>query len=343
MRITELLNKSNPSEFDFKILMREYYEAWKHKHSEETEYQILLENLKNREGKRPVTKWFDYKNLDENLKEGILRFDCDSWNGTCELTDEIYEILWGYKRGGDTMNSFATTLIIYSKFKDKDIKSCRDCKEKYDTDETFREDIEKTFGCYAEAVSSMGNFVLVPNRFNGFRGKSRFLQDYWDKSLYYLQQTAQDSHWLFSLPFNKYVNYFFLWDYVLCTDNSSDYKVKRMFSDDFQSVNSTPLDNYERYTPEEKEISIFLKNAQWAIKRRGIFMTTMLKLGVNDNGKYKEQYGILQDKIFTSEKCYNGYQDIFDSIKNMKEYKAWPQQIKDILTKAQEDIKKVDL
>lgn len=231
MRITDLLNESNPNEFDFKELMGEYYEAWKDKHSEEPEYQILLEKLKNSEEKRPVEKWFDYKTLDENLKKGIFRFDCDSWNGTCELTDEIYETLWEYKRGGDTMNSFATTLIIYSKLEYEDSKSCKSCKEKYETDKTYREDIEKTFGCYAKAVSSMGNFVLVPNRFNGFRGKSRFLQDYWDKSLYYLQQAAKDDHWLFSLSFNKYINYFFLWDYVDGSDDSSDYKVKRMFSD----------------------------------------------------------------------------------------------------------------
>lgn len=336
-RVIEFLNKSNPYEFDFKDLMREYYEAWKHKHSKEKEYQNLLENLKNKEEKSLVAKWFDYRTLDEKLKDGILRFDCDSWNGTCELTDEIYETLWGCKRGGDTMNSFATTLKIYTDL------SCIKSKEKYDTDKAFRDDLEKTFGCYAEAVSCIGNFVLVPNRFNGFRGKSSFLQDYWDKSLYYLQQTAKDNHWLFSLTFNKYVNYFFLWDYVICTDSNSDYKVKRMFSVNFQSANSKILDNYNRETPEKEEILIFLKNAQWAIKRRGIFMTAMLKLRVADNEKYKEQYKLLQDKIFASEKCYNGYQDVFKSIKNMEEYKAWPQPLKDILTKAQEEMEKVDI
>lgn len=327
--IIDFLGDDNPCDYDFKDLMKEYYNYYKNNHLNENEYVDMLYELEKMEGKCPVDKWFDYKTLDENIDKKIRRFDCDSWNDTCELTSQIYNKLWNCLRGGDTMNSFATILNTYTGF-----KSFRESKEKYDNGE-----LEKVFGRYALSISTIGNFGLVPYGFNRYRGKSNFLEDYWDKSLYYLQQTAKDAQWLSVGQFPKYINYLFLWDYVVKSNKDNDYFVKDIFSNEFISSHCDTLNNYNKRTTSKDGIKILIKNAQWAIKRRGIFMTAMLRILCEHGDDGKTFYKKLQDEIFSSGNCYNGYQEVFKRIEGIEGYESFNA----IISKAQEDINNVKI
>ena len=306
------LKMPEPEKFDFKDLMKEYYEYYADKHMDDTAYLNLLDKLPVMADNDAVEKWFQYKTLDENLSKGKL-FDCDSSNGTCHLSEQIYKVLWGYgvveafhsiSFGGDTMNSFATILDDFA-----DAHSLRECREKYNSNPNYKKLIDDIFGSYAAATGRIGNFVLVPKGYNKSRN-NRF-KDFWDRSLAFLQST--DNQYLLEGEFTKYINYFFLWDYVYLRDEAN-YGVRSMQSKAFTETRgySGPSPELNSIMPSEDEIPVFLGNAISAINRRGIFMTAMLRLA----SELPEAYKRLRDKVYISAKPYSGYGAVIEAIRD---------------------------
>lgn len=309
--IGAFLQKPKPEKFDFKDLMREYYEYYTYLHEGDDAYSALLDSLKGMENSSPSVKWYKYKTLDKAInKKG--RFDCDNWNDTCELTKQIYKSLWGWEKngggfgtakgfdpialGGDSMNSVATTLNAYVKYAESE-----GCKK----------EIDKIFSNYMWATGCIGNFVLVPAHYNGYRGLDNCINDYWDLSLYELKRLAGPGKWLSAGLFARYVNYFFLWDYVACDEKKSKYYVKSLLLNEFRNSNeyNSSYMVSDRAMPRKEEIPIFLKNATWAIERRGIFMTAMLQLQA-DIGP--DMYDKLRKEIFTSASCYSSFCEVLE-------------------------------
>ena len=236
-------------EFDFKYLLGNYYKAYRG----DDDYNKMkagcaeIKELEKQPKHDPILLWYIYRKIDENKKK-VKLFDCDSWNGSNDLMDEIYDRLWRNKMdkslrdkfGGDTMNSFATT--FHALFCDgdsflaykNDIKSIEseERKEKEERDEKKkreereereekekREEKKKFYDAlrkYAKLTGCLGNFVLVPKGFNDYRGLVGTIRDYWDLSLHELRCDRSGQGWLdqVDMPFNKYINLFFLWDYV---------------------------------------------------------------------------------------------------------------------------------
>lgn len=116
-------------QFDFKYLLGNYYKAYRGD-DDYNKMEAGCAEIKELEGENisapdPILLWYIYKKIDEN-KKNVRLFDCDSWNGSNDLMDEIYDRLWRNKMdkwgcsssrdkfGGDTMNSFATTFNAFS-------------------------------------------------------------------------------------------------------------------------------------------------------------------------------------------------------------------------------------
>lgn len=163
---------------------------------------------------------------------------------------------------------------------------------------------------FAEKCHTLGNFTLVPAGFNTDRAGK--FNDFWDQSLLYLKQKAQENSALgFERAFTKYINYFFLWDYAIYNGKEgkrAEYHVKSLFSKKFQSAGvqdgSEILVSGIREMPLLEETQIFLENVFWAIRRRGIFMTAMLQLQQEIG---EEKYSRLRNDIFAVDTCYKGF------------------------------------
>ncbi len=270
MKIDEFLEQPHPEKFDFKNLMGEYYWRYRGKHSED-EYQVLLQKLPEMKSGDNIKKWYLYKTLDCDIDKRIRRFDCDSWNDTCELTSRIYDKLWGTVGIGlqtdcnlspDTMNSFARLFNRYMKE-----ASFQKSYKKYDTGKT---EISGALMDYARNVGCIGNFTLVPKRYNVYR--ANHFGDDWGPSLNNLLCNTDKRSWLpGGLCPARYINGFFFWDYVEVKDGT--YAVRECY-----------------YDTEPEQI---LSHLNKAIESRGKFIVKMLRIALND----PEGYGRLMNKL----------------------------------------------
>lgn len=317
MTISEFLLEQEPEQFDFKDLMAEYYRKCVH------EYEELLQNLKKMDGADPVKKWFLYKTLDGEVSRKL--FDCDSSNGTCELTDQIYEMLWPdqVKDGsfeGDTMNSYATTFGRLGEclvpLKPREGSSFKRTQDLYEAGVYEAKDkIDKICGEFARSVSCIGNFVLVPDKYNGKRGRSA-MKDYWDLSLENLRLDENKKRWVEikveTLPFEQYINLFFLWDYV-----DKDYHVVPLFSKHKELLpgdNSLLLTREKVLPSSETEIKEFMNNVNVRIRRRGIFMCAMLRIVEND----RKEYAKIREYFMNPEERFHSMEDAMDRLQKEK-------------------------
>lgn len=296
--------------FDFKYLLGNYYRVYtgdKH-YNEIKEKCIKSKELQgeNISDPNPILLWFIYKEIDK--KEKTKAFDCDSSNGTNDLMDAIYDRLWREKKerwgypdlcdrfGGDTMNSFATTFNAFSG-EEKYLSSFRAYKK-----EENREKFDNVLGEYARLTGCLGNFVLVPKGFNPYRGTAKTIKDYWDLSLHDLRCNPSGQGWLddVNMPFSKYINMFFLWDYVDGSKNTG-YRVRPLFARHKailmpESIESIVLPHSTVTHDEGKsgtldDFTEFTQNASLYILRRGAFMSAMLRI---------------------TEKCPDGYDKIVE-------------------------------
>lgn len=186
---------------------------------------------------------------------------------------------------------------------------------------------------YAQYTHALGNFVLVPAYFNPYR--VRETDDYWDQSLYllknkkekwsyrnrnvYKEDILEDESWNKS-SFVKYINYFYLWDYIVCSKDSRDCIVKSLWSNEFQNKNyyfDNDADLPSKNLTEQGEIDMFLENCLWVIPRRGAFMTLMLKIEqvLNPMNASPEKFSRLRKEVFAQgEKLYENYDEAIKAI-----------------------------
>jgi len=267
-----------------------------------------------------IQKKEDYKRLE----------DCDGSEGGrhTKLIHDVYYKLWGWQRsdsafgrieangfgcrfGADTMNSVQNILndivneiilrdenkpLLYKK---RGNVSINYLIELY-ADEECREKLLSALNCveglceYTDAYHTIGNFCLVPAGFNGKR--CILTRDYWDRSLQYLKDKGWEDDFNYSgnnkNDYYRYINYFFLWDYVDADGNAI-----------------TLLEN-ESGGMEYRER--FLMKAVQLIKRRSHFMVAMLRL----QQLLGESYAEIINSVFSKDdSAYNCYEDVLEAVK----------------------------
>lgn len=291
--------------------------------------------------------------------------DCDGSDGRNALTLDVYKKLWNWERGyyssgvistpnfqgefgGDTMNSMQTTfnaLMGYalSKSENSNLRqyqknnySFMDCLQiycNYPKELLLELQKEPDFIRFADLYHTIGNMVLVPRRFNSGRYGKTF--DFWDSSLVWLKNDgfSYGNQLLFDKRnFTKYINYFYLWDYVESVNG--EYRVKPLFNS-HSNIENGNVDNSLPWTniSNEQALKQFLKNACENISKRGFFMSILMRLRGADNPKLKEisdeYFNIIQGD-FLNNVHMDGYNDAvtillrllenFDD-KNDKDYK----------------------
>lgn len=256
--------------------------------------------------------------------------------------------------GGDTMNSFATTFKEYTKIVAKDAMFTAKIADMFSKTgvEFWIGEIGNEFwdrwDKFARHTHCIGNFVLVPYYFNVYR--YRKTKDYWDLSLDLLRnhdgeigKKNQDGETdkkdldetnTENMPidwskedFNRYINLFFLWDYVECgdLDDNGSPKSKMLF------------DRKGILFPQERiDFQNFLDNVNKRIERRSQFMVAMLKIasGIGYDKKFEYEYcgenqdkwegwkvsgiyKLLVDKVFLQAKVYDGYKGVIGQMKRV--------------------------
>ncbi|MDF2513397.1 MAG: hypothetical protein K0S04_3263 [Herbinix sp.] len=254
MILKDFLSLSNPEEYDFK---------------KESPWKDVIREVD------PLTRFIKYKSHKE-------RFDCDSSDGSCSLTNEIYDKLCGWhfttanKRcissldemfgkimwGCDTMNSFWTTYnkaeAIYTYAKEKDITLIY---SDVDDNPYIQE--------FAYLTHSIGNFTLIPHlvRFREDKGQGYFqsrgikcyYQDYWDRSLQLLKKEINFGEKTFS----KYISTFYHDEYV-----NANNEIIPLFEGHFDR----PLPGPQT----EEELNKYLENVICRIRSRGKTMVAIL-------------------------------------------------------------------
>lgn len=306
------LKTPKPEDFDFKYLMHHYYDSYKDKHKNDADYEEIHKETKKMFDECGVKLWHDYRTLDKCYKSQKYRFDCDSYNGTNDLMDEIYDLLWRnteewgvplgnpQKFGGDTMNSFAITFnALMGKSDFKKSFDAYQASEKVD----ILEDYATYTGC-------LGNFTLVPKGYNGYRGISSTLQDYWDLSLNDLRRNRNEEDWLknIDMSFDRYINTFFLWDYV-----DETYHVRPLFSGHGPLLDSKAWILPRRYEQRQvDEFEEFMTNVNIRIKRRGKFMAAMLKIASDSPKDWRKIITKLATdvRLGTMEQVVNGLKNM---------------------------------
>ena len=158
------------------------------------------------------------------------------------------------------------------------------------------------FQSYIDCYHTIGNFVLVPAYFNAWRYSKT--NDFWDDSLILLLNKKDEEKWLYKNnektpviwsknDFIKYINYFFLWDYVSIDDKK--YSVETL----------------------DKDFEKFFKKVTCYIQRRGIFMIAMLKIQQD----FSDVYEMIQNMLL-SDTVYEGYADVVKNIQKLTEDNA---------------------
>ena len=263
--------------------------------------------------------------------------------------------------GPDTMNSFWITFSAYLIanyhdtyrwnnfkntvfFKDGDngrqrnradrIKALVEADENYIHSEKIKE--------FAKWTNTVGNLVLVPAGYNGSRGTQPCIKDYFDLSLENLVCGWDENSYLGEdskvrkRNFIKYINTFFLWDYVdrkyepvpLCESHKKQMAMQR----------KTKKLEAKGVLPEKEEIDDLCCNINSRIQRRGLFVVAMLRLamGIDSDGKEVDLeytydgkfcdewtdwnvsgvYKKIMEEVFLTEKIYEGgYDEVINTIK----------------------------
>ena len=194
---------------------------------------------------------------------------------------------------------------------------------------------------FAKWTNTVGNLVLVPAGYNGSRGTQPCIKDYFDLSLdnlvcgwdenSYLGEDGRDR----KQNFIRYINTFFLWDYVdgnyepvpLCESHKKQMEMQR----------KTARLEAKGVLPEKEEIDNLCGNINNRIQRRGLFVVAMLRIaiGIDTDGKDAELrytydgkfcdewadwnvsgvYKKIMEEVFLTEQIYKGgYDTVIDVI-----------------------------
>lgn len=237
-----------------------------------------------RQERNSIKKFQKYK------APGSAPFDCDNSDGTCSLTDDIYQKLWGWsykernaippllvqrlrcnwkRLGSDTMNSFQT---IYT------------CAENLYWPTPQKAAKNKELKKFAALTHSIGNFTLVPfhlnpledrRSFNQYRGyqsdgdSKYFVYDFFDLSLKLIKENVSEE------VFRNYIDTFFLDDYV-----DDNYNILPLLSRHAPMLQEErlPLDDPESFLPQTvDELNEYLSLVNEKIKARSQRIVKCLK------------------------------------------------------------------
>ena len=299
----------------------------------------------------------NYNNAEQFCLHSIATYgdipDCDGSDGKNALILNIYKELWNFEKGyyafgeistpgfkgefgGDTMNSLQTTFnfvmkkmlekpenSIMSQYR-KNNYSFMDCLQIYCTfPEKLTSELHKEceFIQFINLYHTIGNMVLVPRRFNSGRYARTF--DFWDSSLVWLKKDGffyGKSLMFDKQNFIKYINYFYLWDYVDCINNK--YIIKPLF-DSHKNIESGSIGDSILWTSisTQQDLKQFLHNSCQNIKKRGIFMTLLLRLKSSENfeiSKISNQFfEFIQGEEFLNTAHINAYEIALKRLKFM--------------------------
>ena len=258
--------------------------------------------------------------------------------------------------GPDTMNSFWTTFCAYlisflgdtyqwNKYKntflfndgENEGQRQRALRLKHNIENQSEDRINnENINTFAQLTHTMGNMVLVPAGYNGYRGTKNYLKDYFDLSLDNLLHSWDYNNYfgkedaMRQSKFSEYVNVFFLWDYV-----DYAYNVSPLCNSHREKMQKRTL-NDELVLPEKNEIDYLCSEVNQRIKRRCLFMCAMLKIasGMSLDGKSEYEYcgkyqsewkewivsGIYKEfmeRIFMKDEIYAGYGEVIDRMKEV--------------------------
>ncbi|MGO5329308.1 hypothetical protein ACTQV6_03285 [Holdemanella porci] len=369
--VCDFLKISNPFNFDFKKLMKGYYlthNKWKNKITSE-EYDALLDGMPyTNDNEANCINYLKYKCADLNLLSLCKLFECDGSNGSCDLSIDIYNRLWGFtsnieknakfgiRLGPDTMCTVTKT--IDELFRENQKISIRqiynEIVENENTEKTQK--LNDIFGEIFVNFSTLGNFVLVPFKFN----KARFLltNDFWDLSLALLELNEdKELDGILSKcdwnqeTFTKYINLMFLWDFIEIK-NKQYHTILFVKDKDYL---------FEDISEKYDEIKRYFKIMNNIIKRRSLFMTLMLRLSMIDNSvlmknqekvelsKFSSLYEEIVSNVFFNKngtnKIYKGYKEVFDAIQSCLENNLGldNSDVIDFVKKVEEEIERIKL
>ena len=262
----------------------------------------LLESLATYDFKNE-SPWSDVNSETNPLKKFQLykaketpKFDCDSSDGTCSLTSDIYNRLWGWtyenrfhlseplsgcfqeqweRMGSDTMNSFSTIYRIASPIYYNKLRLLEQ---------------NELLVSFASLTHTIGNFTLVPfqlspqkdrrsfNQCRGFRGNDSnpyFVYDFFDLSLKLIQENTSVQ------VFKDYIDTFFLNDYV-----DKDYRIIPLFKRHqvFLKEQYLSVEDPTAFLPQnETELNEYLSNVNRLIQKRGKRIVDALKKQIPNN------------------------------------------------------------
>lgn len=360
--VDELLGKDAPEEYDLKRIMKGYYERYEKnckKKLAECVYQEMLADMPYENGeKRPIINYLKYKNADtRRLGNKLTLFDCDGSNGSCDLSLDMYRVLWGWKGrkcplplsethdrlrrvsfGPDTMNTAATSLNRFAEA----YKRVAGCSEKssvsrlYDKivldqdskffaesgdSEALAEELDGIFGSLLETSGMIGNLVLVPSGFNSWRGTA--LGDDWDRSLELLREGGERLDKVLTADGAEMTK----WD----RDLFPEY-VNLMFLWDYVQVNEGELSVLPLWNDARDDYRGFSEEVARRIRRRGIFMAGMLKIAVGNSFGGTDFYHKIVDRVLTgSSRVYSGYGEVLEEIGRLAERENASDEIDQIL------------
>ena len=243
---------------------------------------------------------------------------------------------------GDTYrwNNFKNTVFFKKGENGKQRDRADGIKELIEADENYiRSEKIKEF---AEWTHTVGNLILVPAGYNGYRGTHPCIKDYFDLSLDNLLYVRDGKRYLGEdseirrQNFIRYINTFFLWDYVdenyevlpLCESHEMQMAAQR----------KTGVLEAKGVLPEKEEIDDLCSNIDDRIRRRGLFVVAMLRIAMgidsdgkdaglvyNYHGKYRDEwsdwkvsgiYKKIMEEVFLKEQIYeDGYSEIINVIR----------------------------
>lgn len=303
-----------------------------------------------REIYRTLWNWHDLSRVsDKGFKFTTIRqFACSCYEESMEM-------------GPDTMNSFWITFSAYlisqysdtykwNNFKNTAFFKKGENGKQRDRADRIQELIEEdeNYICseeikeFAKWTHTVGNLVLVPAGYNGYRGTHPCLKDYFDLSLDNLVHVWDGNHFLgegkrnIKNNFIRYINTFFLWDYV--DENYAVIPLCESHRMQMEMQHKTKKLEAKGVLPEKEEIDDLCRNINKGIQRRGFFVVAMLRiamgidrdgqdagLGYTYAGKYCDEwsawnvsgvYKKIMEEVFLSERIYSsGFHEVINVIR----------------------------
>lgn len=376
-KVELLLAQEAPETFDFKRLMKGYYEKYRRnfrtKIGEDTYSEMMAAMPYVRDGESGLVNYLKYKNADmrylysDEKKKYIVRlFDCDSSNDTCELSSDIYATLWGWNLkkkemqmegfrvegktvlfGPDTMNTGATMLNEYVK-KKYAVSSCSvrilyECivlkaKENMPEEQDLKVLEDDLEDVFGKFLCASGSLGNFTLVPYGFNVKRyRKVKDDWFLSLKLLEDNIEEE----------------LNDGLTCEDDGYIIWDKSQFA---QYVNMTFQWEFYQFIKDDERYKELMEKRQKEICeiltrliiRRGVFMTAMLKIAKCEELLEKDDsnfdwnvssfYKEIAREIFMNREIYGSYEEVLEKIVKLAEDDGVSEYVGSIIDEAKDKL-----